>query len=73
MTSIQPFTIERTLNAPAEKVWKAITDKEQMKQWYFDIAEFEPTIGFEFTFSGENYLVFSNVIDMYYRLLYDYF
>jgi uncharacterized protein YndB with AHSA1/START domain len=48
----EPFVIERTLNAPAEKVWKAITDQEQMKQWYFDIADFKPEVGFEFTFNG---------------------
>jgi uncharacterized protein YndB with AHSA1/START domain len=48
----EPFVIERTLNAPAEKIWKAITDRDQMKQWYFDIAEFKPEIGFEFTFIG---------------------
>ncbi|MGZ3750785.1 MAG: SRPBCC family protein [Mucilaginibacter sp.] len=48
----EPFVIERTLNAPVEKVWKAITDKDQMKQWYFDLAEFKPEIGFEFTFVG---------------------
>ena len=34
----EPFVIERTYNATAEKVWQAITDKNQMKQWYFDIA-----------------------------------
>ena len=48
----EPFVIERTVNASSEKVWKAITDKEQMKKWYFDIAEFEPKVGFEFTFNG---------------------
>lgn len=46
----EPFVIERTYNAPIEKVWKAITDKDQMKQWYFDIAEFKPEPGFEFQF-----------------------
>lgn len=55
MNHSDPFTIEKTLNAPAEKVWKAITDKEQMKQWYFDIAAFEPIVGFEFTFSGQGH------------------
>ncbi len=50
----EPFVIERTLNAPAERVWKAITDKDQMKQWYFDIAEFKPEVGFEFSFEGHN-------------------
>jgi uncharacterized protein YndB with AHSA1/START domain len=50
----EPFIIERIFNVPVEKVWEAITSKEQMKQWYFDIAEFEPEDGFEFTFDGEN-------------------
>jgi uncharacterized protein YndB with AHSA1/START domain len=48
----KPFIIERIYNAPIEKVWQAITDKEQMKQWYFDLAEFKPEVGFEFTFEG---------------------
>ncbi len=48
----EPFVIERTYNAPVEKVWKAITDKDDMKQWYFDLAEFKPEVGFEFTFTG---------------------
>jgi len=50
----EPFVIERTYNAPVERVWKAITDKDQMKQWYFDIAAFKPEVGFEFQFSGGN-------------------
>jgi uncharacterized protein YndB with AHSA1/START domain len=48
----EPFVIERTLNAPVERVWKALTDRDQMQQWYFDIAEFKPEPGFEFTFNG---------------------
>lgn len=48
----QPFTIERTLNASIERVWKAITDKDQMKEWYFDLTEFKATPGFEFSFKG---------------------
>lgn len=52
MQTQQPFVIERSYNAPVEKVWKAITDKAQMKQWYFDIAEFRLEVGFEFTFDG---------------------
>ena len=28
--------MERVYNAPVERVWSAITDKDQMKQWYFD-------------------------------------
>ncbi len=49
----EPFVIERTLNAPAQKVWEAITDKAKMKQWYFDLSDFKPEVGFEFTFLGK--------------------
>jgi hypothetical protein len=31
------FVIERSYNAPRKKVWRAITNKEDMKQWYFDL------------------------------------
>jgi uncharacterized protein YndB with AHSA1/START domain len=48
----EPFVIERTFNAPVSKVWKAITDKDDMKKWYFDLAEFRPEVGFEFQFEG---------------------
>lgn len=48
----EPFVIERTYNVPVEKVWKAITDKDQMKEWYFDLSAFKPEIGFEFQFTG---------------------
>ncbi len=53
MSNSAPFTIERTYNVPVEKVWKAITDKNEMKQWYFDIPDFRPEVGFEFQFYGE--------------------
>jgi uncharacterized protein YndB with AHSA1/START domain len=48
----EPFVIERIYNAPVEKVWKAITDSEDMKQWYFDIPGFRPELGYEFQFVG---------------------
>ena len=48
----EPFVIERTYNAPVEKVWKAITDKDEMKLWYFDLKEFKPEIGFKFQFTA---------------------
>lgn len=47
-----PFIIERTYNASIETVWQAITDKNKMKQWYFDLAEFKAEVGFEFSFTG---------------------
>jgi uncharacterized protein YndB with AHSA1/START domain len=49
----KPLVTERIYNAPVAKVWKAITDNNEMKKWYFDIADFKPEVGFEFAFSGE--------------------
>jgi len=46
------FVIERTFDAPVERVWKAITDKNDMRQWYFDLNAFRPEVGFEFQFDG---------------------
>ncbi len=48
----EPFVIERTFDVPVQKVWQAITDKEEMKLWYFDLKEFKPEVGFEFDFYG---------------------
>jgi uncharacterized protein YndB with AHSA1/START domain len=48
----EPFVIERIYKAPISIVWAAITNKEQMKKWYFDLAEFKPVPGFEFQFYG---------------------
>lgn len=48
-----PFTIERTYNAPIAKVWEAITNKDMMKEWYFDLEEFRAEVGFEFRFQGQ--------------------
>ena len=48
----EPFVIERTFNAPIARLWKAITDKDEMKQWYFDFAEFKAEVGFEFEFTA---------------------
>lgn len=47
--------IERTYEAPIGKVWAAITNKEQMKQWYFEVDNFKAERGFEFQFSGEGH------------------
>ena len=48
----EPFVIERIYNAPVTKVWKAITNKDDMKSWYFDMPEFKAEIGCEFRFTG---------------------
>lgn len=48
----QPIIIERLVDAPINMVWKAITDKYAMKEWYFDFEEFVPIVGFKFEFKG---------------------
>jgi uncharacterized protein YndB with AHSA1/START domain len=46
------IVIERIFNAPVHRVWKAITQKELMKEWYFDLPEFKAEVGFQFQFTG---------------------
>lgn len=48
----EPLVVEYRYNAPVSKVWKALTDLKQIKEWYFNIAEFKAEPGFEFTFDG---------------------
>ena len=46
--------IERTFTAPVARVWKALTDVEEMRRWYFDLEEFKLEVGFEFEFTVEH-------------------
>ncbi|MBU2494163.1 MAG: SRPBCC domain-containing protein [Bacteroidetes bacterium] len=48
----EPVIKEVIIDAPISKVWQALTDKDKMKDWYFDLTEFEPKVGFEFKFYG---------------------
>jgi uncharacterized protein YndB with AHSA1/START domain len=48
----KPLIFERELDAPAAKVWDALTNNAQMKKWYFQLADFQPVAGFEFNFKG---------------------
>lgn len=48
----EAFVIERSLQAPTEKIWEAITDEEKMNQWYFKIPGFLAKPGHEFSFTG---------------------
>lgn len=45
-----PIIIQFKIDAPIEKVWKALTDKNEMKSWYFDISDFELEVGKQFNF-----------------------
>jgi uncharacterized protein YndB with AHSA1/START domain len=50
----EAVVIERTFSAPVASVWKALTDVDQMRVWYFDLREFKPEVGFEFEFVVEH-------------------
>lgn len=52
MAQSTPIVIERTVNAPVERVWQAISDPAEMKKWYFDVPEFRPVVGTSFQFKA---------------------
>lgn len=51
-TPFPPIVVEQVLNAPIERVWRAISERDEMKQWTFELTEFEARKGFCFEFSG---------------------
>ncbi len=55
----EAIVVERILDAPIGRVWTALTDVNEMRQWYFNLKEFKPQIGYEFEFmvehEGKNY------------------
>lgn len=67
-TTTEPLVKEVILNASVSLVWEALTNKDQLKQWCFDMNAFKPEPGFEFEFYGENegkkYLHLCKVIDV---------
>ncbi len=48
----EPLIIERIYNAPVSLVWKALTEVDRIKKWSFDMPDFKPEVGCEFTFYG---------------------
>lgn len=48
----QPVVAERMFDVPASTVWKALTYKDEMEKWYFDLPDFKPEVGFTFEFLG---------------------
>jgi len=57
MTSIkkaEPLVVERIFEAPVGRVWKAISHKDDLVRWFFDLKEFKAKTGFEFGFAVEH-------------------
>ncbi len=46
------ISISKIFDADISLVWRAITEKELMKKWYFNLEEFIPEVGFTFEFKG---------------------
>ena len=52
LKSDPPIIVEQYFNSDKAIVWKAITEVEQMRQWFFDnIPDFKVEIGFETSFT----------------------
>ena len=46
--------MEQVYDASTAEVWQALTDKNEMKKWYFpQLMEFEPLVDFEFVFVND--------------------
>ena len=53
MNSNEPIIIEHILNTSVENVWNALTNVDEMHQWYFNVSDFKPVVDFEFSFPGQ--------------------
>ena len=52
-TITEPLIKEVVLDASIPRVWKAITNKDDLSKWSFEMKEFKPEVGFEFQFYGD--------------------
>lgn len=54
-TTVEPIIVEQIFNSPIQVVWNALTQVEQMKQWFFpNIPSFKPEVGFQTKFDVES-------------------
>lgn len=50
-----PIIVEQSFSSSIEKVWEALTEVSQMRQWFFEhIEDFDPKVGFETQFNVHN-------------------
>ncbi len=52
MLDTSPITVKCKLNASIDVVWNAITNPVEMKNWYFDLPNFQAKNGYKFSFKG---------------------
>ncbi len=46
------IVLERLFDVPTKRVWKALTDSSELKNWYFDLRGFKAEVGYQFKFTG---------------------
>ncbi|MGN6211102.1 SRPBCC family protein [Parafilimonas sp.] len=46
------LVVERLLHATIDRVWKAISKPEELRHWFFNLKEFKPEVGFQFSFTA---------------------
>ena len=46
------IVVEQNFPVSASIIWDALTSPEKMKEWYFDLPDFKPELGCEFSFWG---------------------
>ncbi len=52
--NLKPVIVEQTYSSSIKDVWKAITDLNQMKKWFFEeLKAFKPEVGFKTKFDVE--------------------
>ena len=62
------LVVEKHLEFPIETVWNAITQVDQMKEWFFEqIENYEPFVGFETRFDVKSE---SRVFPHYWKITY---
>lgn len=50
MSQAEPLVIERIINEPAARVWRALTDRDELKQWLPFLKDFKLEVGHEVRF-----------------------
>jgi len=54
MSNTEPVVKEIVINAPVARVWKALTEPEQIIKWLMPPENFKPETGNEFKMMGNN-------------------
>ncbi len=48
--NMEKVIVQSFLNASPERIWRALTNKDEMKNWYFDIPDFKLELHHQFNF-----------------------